>query len=174
MTGNPETSEFSHIVVPSHVPAAGSAFVLEPTADQRAALAERFGLVSLEAFQAELRLVPVPGGAAVLRLTGTIRARVVQRCVATLAPVEAAIEAPVDITLRPAEQLTGEVDYDQDVEPFRDDKVDIGEIVVEELALTLDPYPWAAGAGEPGGAGPGEGTPNPGPFAALAPLRGKK
>lgn len=174
MTGTPETTEFSHIVVPSHVPAVGSAFLLEPTADQRAALAERFDLLSLEAFQAELRLVPVPGGAAVLRLTGTIRARVVQRCVVTLAPVEAAIEAPVDIMLRPADQLTGEIDCDEDVVPFRDDTVDIGEIVAKELALTLDPYPRAVDADRPEGGGPGEGAPNSGPFAALAPLRGKK
>ncbi len=173
MTGNPEITEFSHIVVPSHVPAAGSAFALAPTADQRAALAERFGLVSLDGFEAELHLMPVPGGAAMLRLTGTIRACVVQRCVVTLAPVEADIEAPVDIMLRPADSLTDELDFDEDVEPFRDDSVDIGEIVAAELALTLDPYPRAAEAGEPGSGGRGTGTPSLGPFAALAPLRGK-
>ncbi|MEE8334534.1 MAG: DUF177 domain-containing protein [Alphaproteobacteria bacterium] len=174
MTENSEMAEFSHVVVPSQVSAAGSAFLLEPTADQRAALAERFDLVSLDAFRADLRLVPMPGGAAVLRMTGTIKARLVQRCVATLAPVEADIEASVDIMLRPVDSLTGEIDYNEDVEPYQDDKLDIGEIAAEELALALDPYPRATGAGEPGDGGRAEGTPAAGPFAALAPLRGKK
>lgn len=169
-TGAPE---FSFIVAPSRLPAAGGAYDLEPTAEERAALARRFDLLSLDAFRAGLRLVPVQGGD-VLRLTGSIAARVVQRCVVTLEPVESVLEVPVDIMLRPADTLTGEIDYEEDVEPYWDDSVDIGEIVAEELALALDPYPRAAEAGVRGEADRIEGEPPPGPFDALASLRGKK
>ena len=133
----------------------------------------RFDLISLDAFRAEIALAPVPGGA-VLRLIGTIQARVVQRCVVTLQPVEAAVEARLDIALRPADTLTGEIDTKEDVEPYRDDAIDIGEIAAEELMLALDPYPRAAEAGARGTGGRDEGGPPPGPFDALASLRGKK
>lgn len=173
MTENAETPEFSRIVEPSKLPAGGSSYVLEPSVEERAALAERFDLLSLDGFRAGLRLVPVEGSA-VLRLTGTIEARVVQRCVVTLKPVESALEVPVDIVLRPADTLTDEIDHEEDVEPYWDDSIDIGEIAVEELALALDPYPRSAEAGPRGEAAHVEGEPSPGPFDALASLRGKK
>lgn len=173
MTGNIETPEFSFTVAPSLLPAGGSAYTLEPTAEQCAALAGRFDLVALEWFRAELRLIPVRGGV-VLRLTGTIRARVVQRCVVTLDPVAATIEAPVDILLQPAESLGDEVGFEEDVEPYEGDSIDIGEIAAEELALALDPYPRAAAAGPRGTGGRAEQAPEQGPFAALASWRPKK
>jgi len=173
MTDQAETPEFSCIVVPSQLPAAGRSYDLEPTAAERAALAARFDLVSLDAFRAALHLVPVRGGA-VLRLTGRIEARVVQRCVVTLEPVESAIDVPLDIVLRPADTLTGEIDHEEDVEPYWDDSIDIGEIAAEELALALDPYPRAPGAGPRGEGGRVESERTPGPFDALARLRGKK
>ena len=173
MTENTGAPEFSHIVVPSQVPAGGRSYVLEPTAEERAALAARFDLVSLDAFHAALRLKLANGGTE-LRLTGTIEARLAQRCVVTLEPVEATIEAPVDIVLRPAETLTGEVDYEEDVEPYWDDSIDIGELVAEELALALDPYPRAPIAGPRGEGGMTAGGAPAGPFDALASLRRKK
>lgn len=173
MTEDTGAPEFSHIVVPSRLPAAGGGFLLEPTAEERAALAVRFDLVALDGLRAELRLVPLPGGT-VLRLTGTIHARVVQRCVVTLEPVEAEIDAPLDIMMRPADTLTGEMDYEEDVEPYWDDRIDIGEIVAEELAIALDPYPRAAEAAPRGAAEQEERVRRPGPFDGLASLRGKK
>lgn len=173
MTEPDAPPEFSHIVVPSRLPAAGASYALVPSADERVALAARFDLISLDSFRAELRLAPLRGGP-VLRLTGTIEARVVQRCVVTLGPVESAIEVPVNIVLKPSEALTDEIDPDEDVEPYENDSIDIGEIAAEELALALDPYPRAPDAGPRGAGGRIEGEPTPGPFDALARLRGKK
>lgn len=172
MTDQAETPEFSCIVVPSQLPAAGSAYELEPTAAERTALAARFDLLSLEAFRAVLHLAPVRGGA-VLRLTGRIEARVVQRCVVTLEPVPSDIDVPVDIVLRPADTLTGEIDHEEDIEPYWDDCIDIGEIAAEELALALDPYPRSAAAGPRGEAGLVDSERPAGPFDDLARLRGK-
>lgn len=173
MAGKKDLPEFSFNVAPSQLPAGGSAFLLEPAAEERAALAERFGLLSLDSFRAELRLAPLQDRA-VLRLTGTVRAHVVQSCVVTLEPVGSDVEARFDIVLKPADSLSGEVDVEEDVEPYTDDSIDIGEIAVEELALALDPYPRAAEAGPRGSFGRAEGEPPPGPFSGLAAFRGKK
>jgi len=173
MSDGSESVEFSRAVVPSQIASAGETFLLEATAGERAALAARFDLVSIGEFQAALRLAPtrVEG---VLRLTGTISARVVQRCVVTLEPVPAEVEAPVDIVLMPAGPLTDEIDVEEDVEPYEDDRIDLGEIVAEELALGLDPYPRSPGAGPPGSFERKEKAPDDGPFAGLAALRGRK
>ncbi len=98
---------------------------------------------------------PAPGDRAgaggVVRVRGVLRAQVVQRCVVTLEPVPAELEVPFERTfLRGggSERLL-ELDVEQlDLEPLLGDVLDLGEVVTEELALALDPYPRAAGADE--------------------------
>jgi hypothetical protein len=52
------------------------------------------------------------------------------------------------------------------------DSLDIGEIVAEELALALNPYPRKAGLDAPQGPdGDAVGEPPTSPFAALAKLK---
>jgi hypothetical protein len=54
-----------------------------------------------------------------------------------------------------------------------DDTIDLGEVVVEQLALTLDPYPRAPGAVFDPAALPGYEAPEAevSPFAALVKLK---
>ena len=60
---------------------------------------------------------------------------------------------------------------DLDVVPLEGDSVDIGEAVAEELSLSLDPYPRAAGA-QIEGAEPAADAGHR-PFEVLARLKGK-
>ena len=57
------------------------------------------------------------------------------------------------------------------------DSLDVGEIIAEELALSLDPYPRKPGIaveiGPGGGAAKGEAPPRDRPFEALAALKRK-
>ncbi|MPY69366.1 MAG: DUF177 domain-containing protein [Alphaproteobacteria bacterium] len=141
------TPEFSLVVHPSELPAGGRRYVLEAGPKERAALASRFGLVSIEAFTAEMELERVPGGD-FLRLKGRLRADVVQSCVVTLEPVRAAVDETVDILYAadPGGAEAFEDDMTRDVELLEGDSLDIGEIAAEEMALMLDPYPRAPGA----------------------------
>jgi hypothetical protein len=52
--------------------------------------------------------------------------------------------------------------------------LDLGELVVQELAVVLDPYPRAPGAEVPAEFQPSEAEEVKGPFAALAALKVKK
>lgn len=168
-----QKAEFSYGVAVSSLPADGLEVTLEASPDERAALAARFDLIELAAFTAALRLTRVRGGP-VLHLGGRILACVVQRCVVTLEPVTSEIDAPVDIELRPAASLGEDVASDEDVEPYEGDLVDLGEIAAQELALSLDPYPRSPAAGPRGTALMSDDAPQPGPFAVLARLRGRK
>tara|TARA_R110002072_G_scaffold14107_26_gene58882 strand:- start:359 stop:913 length:555 start_codon:yes stop_codon:yes gene_type:complete len=113
---------------------------LEADRQQRAALAARFGLVSLDSFRAHLTLVWLKTGK-VLSVTGRISADVTQNCVVTLDPFPATVAEEVDIVFARNSADTADIVDPDDVEPLEGETLDLGEIVAEELSLALDPYP---------------------------------
>jgi uncharacterized metal-binding protein YceD (DUF177 family) len=126
---------------------------VEIAADQpeRAALAERFGLVAIDRLEAEAAL---SRHVETVTAVGTIRAAVTQSCVATGDPVEEQVEAPFRIEFRPhpgpggADEEVELGETELDVVFYDGAAVDLGEAVAETLSLSLDPYPRAPGAGE--------------------------
>jgi uncharacterized metal-binding protein YceD (DUF177 family) len=125
---------------------------------ERAALAARFGILAVRRLDAELSLRRVRGGKAV-RVEGKLAADVTQACVVSLAPVEQKVEAEFVTLFVPEADLkplpvdeAGEVDLDaldpdeELEEALPDGPLDLGELVAQELAVALDPYPRAAGA----------------------------
>ena len=141
--------------------------------DERAALATRFGLQSIERLDATLSLVKDAAG---IRVRGRLGADVTQSCSITGDPVPVTLDEPVDL-LFVAEDLVGdEIELSADAcDTIVHDgsAVDLGEAVAETMALALDPFPRSAHAEEAiqdaGVLSEGEA----GPFAALAGLRAK-
>nr|WP_295107026.1 DUF177 domain-containing protein [uncultured Caulobacter sp.] len=127
---------------------------LEPSAEQRKAIAKQLDLVSLEALTAEVFLTAWLDGA---EISGVLRARVVQTCSATADDFETPIDARFDLRVLPANSKNapqGEESGDLGVDPDADDppdvlegeKVDVSGYVIEHLALELDPFPRKPGA----------------------------
>ena len=114
-----------------------------------------------------------------VRLTGQLKADVVQNCVVTLDPIDAHIEAAFERRYLPPDKLEAETEDEQGifVDPTAEDppeplghEIDAGEILVEELSLNLDPYPR-----KPGVAFHGDDAPTrENPFAVLAKLKPRK
>ncbi len=117
-----------------------------------------------------------------LHLSGRLTAQVKQTCVVSLEPVEASIDVPVEVDFWPAPLFevlehsaeepghTGLLDWP---EPIVDGKIDLGPVLYETLATTLDPYPKREGASftwSQEGPEPPEPS-KTGPFAALAALK---
>jgi len=123
---------------------------IEATDAERAALARRFNLVSLDRLVAEITLRREPKGA--VRLDGRLEADLVQHCVATLEPVPEHVEDEFVLIYRPdldeaeADRLALENPEDEIVEPLIGESIDIGEAVAQELAVAMDPFPRAADA----------------------------
>ncbi len=122
---------------------------VEADAGERAALADRFGINSVDRLSARLAVRRVAGGPLV-RVSGSFEAEVEQPCVVTLKPVHSTIVDDIEIEFGPAEAEPDggqEADDEADApEPLEGDTIDLGEIVAQFLAVGIDPYPRAAGA----------------------------
>ena len=143
MTNEPE---FTRIIDVPHRVGQAATHKIAANADQRAALAARFGIIALDRLEAEIRIERLPGG--IVRLAATLDADVVQSCVVTLEPVANRVEEDFTLLFGKGEQareivLDGE---EETVEPLEGDRIDIGEAVAQQLSLALDPFPRAAGA----------------------------
>ncbi len=143
-----------------------------------AAIAAYLELADVKSFTGEIALERWRGRG--VRLTGKLSADVVQTCVVTLDPVEAHIEATFERRFLQPEKLLKEVEDESDVfvDPTAEDppeplghEIDLGEILIEELALNLDHYPRKPGVAFQGDAAS---APRENPFAVLAKLKPKK
>ena len=152
-------NEFPRPIPTDSLPEGGATFDVAATPEERHALARRLDLVGLEALSARGRVERLPAGGTLVRVSGTLEAAVVQECVVTLEPLASAVraplerlygDAPVAVAAATSDGAAGELVVDpegEDIEPLPGGGViDVGEAVVEELALTLDPYPRAPDA----------------------------
>jgi len=141
---------------------------------ERAKLAERFGLLGLDRLSAVLQLKRGRGGAVQIR--GRFTADVTQACVVTLEPVPAHLEQDFTASFAPggaadAGEIVVALDDAEPPEEIVDGRIDIGEAVVQQFAVALDPYPRSPAAAEAAASGGGEDDGRTGPFAALASLQ---
>ena len=131
----------------------GEPLRFEADAEERAAIARRFGILGVERFEADLLAKPWQAGGVCVE--GRFVADVVQSDVVTLDPVPQSIDEELQLFFvpehsrlaRPANDDLAEVDVDlaeDEPETFRGDRVDLGEALVQFLGLALDPYPRAA------------------------------
>ena len=111
---------------------------------ERAALARRFGFVSLSGLSAEIALTR-RGEAVAAR--GVVRAALAQACVATGEPVEEQVEEPFAVEVRPQSAAGGgeeEVELGEgelDVVFYDGAAVDIGEAAAETVSLAVQLFP---------------------------------
>ena len=123
---------------------------LVPDAEQRVKIAKALDLVSVENFVTDMTVTPTVSG---WRMQGRVVADVVQACGLTLEPLPAHIDR--DFTVNLVEKLEapvneeGEIDIELDDEfpdEIEDGKIDLGQYAVEQLFLSLDPFPRKEGA----------------------------
>lgn len=152
------------------------AVAVEASAEERDALARRFGLIGIGGLSAEARLTRT-GEDVVAR--GSLKASVEQPCVVTGENVPATIDEPFDIIFRPQPQggsSEEEIELSEgemDVVFYDGAAVDLGEAVAESLALALDPYPRSPAAADALKAAGVKSEEDAGPFGALAALKDK-
>lgn len=154
-------------------------FELEISADEeeRRRVSERLEVLALEHLTARLVVKPAASGVAI-RVQGNVRARVVQRCIVSLERVVSDIEEPMTVDFGPTAAAADEIEFDIDdvdpPEPLDGDRIDVGELVVQHVAVALDPYPRKTGAALPEWRDPIEKMVDSGvknPFSVLASLK---
>ncbi len=110
-------------------------------AGERAALATRFGLLTLTDLSATLSLKREAAG---IMVTGQVNGSGDQACVATGEPVPFLLTERVNLLLTEAAPEGEEIELgapDLDTDMLDGDIIDLGEIAAQALALALDPYP---------------------------------
>ena len=147
---------------------------LEASEAERAALAKRFGLVSIARLAADLVLSRQDR---VVSAEGRLSAAFVQSCAVSGEDLPVTVDEPVSFRFVP-EGAPGEPD--EEIELDADDcdeiayagsHIDLGEAVAQSLALAIDPYATGPQADEARRRAGLLGEDQSGPFAALAALR---
>lgn len=143
MSGAPE---FSRRVPLARIGAEPYRQRISASEDERAALARRFDLVSLDRLEADVELMPrmIAGGEPTVLLRANFEAVFEQSCIVTLDPVAGVLAERFELLYGPPEAeetapgLAGE---DVAFEPLDGDAIDIGEAVAQEFSLALPPFP---------------------------------
>jgi len=152
---------------------------IEASAAERTAIAKRLGVPKIDLLSAGLVAEPWKGEG--VRVHGEYRAVLEQTCVVTLEPIPVTLSEPVEVFFA-AESAAPDQELEEMLDPEAPDPpeplpasgfIEAGELVVQLLAVALDPYPRKPGAAFAGGPGAQTGTepPENSPFAKLAALK---
>jgi uncharacterized metal-binding protein YceD (DUF177 family) len=151
MTAMSPSPEFSRPIAAEQIGPQETERDISANDAERARLAERFGLLGLDRLTARLQLRR--GRAGLVHVQGHFEADVVQACVVTLEPVRAQLREDFTVAFGAVRPVAdGEViiglDEEDPAEELTDGRIDLGEVVAQQLAVALDPYPRAPGAEE--------------------------
>ncbi|PQZ84502.1 MULTISPECIES: DUF177 domain-containing protein [unclassified Brevundimonas] len=146
---------------------------LTPDVEACKRIARALDLQALNAFEADIKLVPTVSG---WRMEGRVVADAVQTCGLTLEPLPVHVDRKFSVQMVEATEREpdeeGEIDLEMDddsPDQIEDGRLDLGQYAVEQLALSLDPFPRKPGAVFEQPKEPGEIS----PFAVLKALQSK-
>lgn len=139
-----KNAKLSRLVIVSEMDASGADYAIEASADERQEIAERLDIPALSRLTGNFRLTPMRDGVDI-RLT--LNAEAERTCVVSLEPITEAIHEAVTIQLLRAYEPEADIDNDDiSRERLESDEIDLGEMLVQFLSLSLDPYPRRSGA----------------------------
>jgi uncharacterized metal-binding protein YceD (DUF177 family) len=133
------------------MPPTGRDLKLSVGEEERAELATLLGITEVQNLDVSLHAVKFRGG---MRVTGRLTAAIVQPSVVTLEPVRQEIEEPVDRVFLPAggkphaptnSEIFVDIEGEDLPDHFEGPEADLSGLIIETLALAIDPYPRAEG-----------------------------
>ena len=141
---------FDAIIRIDRLPSGGRSVDVTPDEATRAALATQLKLLSIDAFEAKLTVTPLRGG---IRALGHLTARITQASVVSFEPVAQDIDEPIDRVFlpeaaahkpTPGSELFVDLEDDDFPDHLDGPEVDLSALIIETLALAIDPYPRLA------------------------------
>jgi uncharacterized metal-binding protein YceD (DUF177 family) len=180
-----QTLPITHPVNVARLPQKGMPVKLIANEKERAALAKDHALVSVDSFEAELLVSKWRRDG--VKITGKVKADIVQTCSITLEPLLASIENEIEAVFVPETSKLAKPKFDADgemvldangpdaPETFSGDTLDVGLIAEEFFELAINPYPRKEGAElEVNDTGADNEPIKVSPFAKLASLKQKQ
>ena len=182
------TFPYSFTVNTNRVVDEDETITIVPDAADLEAIAGEYDLVGMRDLGARFTLKPYRKAG--VRVVGPVRASITQTCVVTLEPFDSDLALDVDRTFESASgrprkirdlNEEGEIEIDlESLDPpdlVVDGVLDLGAVICEELALSLDPFPRKPGVEFQGGGADAEpeevANKDPSPFAALEALKSR-
>lgn len=144
--------EFSHSISVDRLNETETLLNLSANEKERKSLSARFGIPSIESLTADIRIEPKSKGKKIKVLVDAdISAKVIQTCVVTLDPIMSDVHTNIRVyfvsdepEISSNDEIWGE---DEDLpDLIIDGAIDVGELVAEQVALLLDPFPRSPGA----------------------------
>ena len=143
---NDQKGEFSRLVAVERIGGGERVEEIAASERERRALTDRFGWISMERLTATVRLRRLKSG--LFQVSGRFEAVLTQACVVTLKPVPTHIAEEFDLLFGAGSEALDEhaavtvaLADEEPPEPIIGGQIDIGEAVVQQLAVSLDPYP---------------------------------
>ena len=135
-----------------HLPKTVKTLTLSATKEDCKTLEQRLNVREVRSVNATLSIERLGARRGIL-LSGEVTANIVQICVISLVDVPEQVDAQIAVRFvdeeRNTEAKTQDVEPDdEDVEYFSGDSIDLSEVLVQYLALEMDPYPRATGVPE--------------------------
>lgn len=145
--------KFSYPIRRDDVPADGLTRKLEATPEQCAAIAGELGIVSVEDLTAVLEVKRWRGSG--LSVTGSFHGRIVQISVVSLEPAVEEVSEELALKFLPegdgnaravaSPEIVVDALAEDPPETLAPDGIDLGILVIEHLAMAMNPYPRKAG-----------------------------
>ncbi len=137
------TPEFSRLERIDTIGEGERSIAIVASETERAALATRFGLISVDRLEATFR---VKRDAAGVVARGAINAAVVQACSVTDEPLPQTVSEDVALRFVTEQDAAAEEEIELDLDaldtmPYDGAAIDLGEAAAETMALALDPFP---------------------------------
>jgi hypothetical protein len=150
-------AKFMRMVAVATVPDTGLDIRLCANETECAALADAYGLVAVQTFEADFQVRKQ--GLERYEVSGVLHALVTQTCGVSLEPFETLVSAAVDVDFAPSSQPLGEpasrkmtaggaaifAGPQDPPDPIISGQIDLGALATEFLALNLDLYPRKPG-----------------------------
>lgn len=149
-------SSVPFLVSVTKLPQKGMPVRLLANAKELELLAKAHDLEQVLAFEADMTVKKWRADG--VKVSGTVKARIIQNCIVSLEPIENAVENEFEVILVPEDSrlarvpdlTSGEIHIDfegPDVpETFSGDRIDAGALAEEFFELAIDPYPRKPGA----------------------------
>ena len=114
---------------------------IEVDADDRARIAKVYGIEDIALMRGNLDVIR---SGTLVRVAGLLEADLGRICVVSLEPMREVISDhfAVEYTTEPPPPLEGEREADLDApEPIEGETLDLGQVLLEQLVLSMDPHP---------------------------------
>jgi uncharacterized metal-binding protein YceD (DUF177 family) len=145
---SPNVGDFSKVIQIDEVKSEGTTFELTAAPSQCNEIAVRLGVLSVDAATGLLTIKHQSGA---IEITGELKASLKRECVVSLEPMEETVTDKFTIRFYADEQdliEADEIDDDCYTELLDGDSIHLGEVLIQQISLAMNPHPRKTESGE--------------------------